>query len=545
MSEKLSTADPRFSMRRILTLVGFAVVLLTLFANSTSWATLSRNGAANSIPSFMTAHELPITVIFQKGVSPEPSYTGVADTYISLFEPNANFGGSTTIKLHSGMGGGERILIKFDISRIPTWATVTEATLHFFGWYRDGVCPINTYAYKVKRHWDESEASWNQATSTDFWSQPGCNDPVYDYDPTSVTTAALSYTNQCYWDITPLVQHWVADPPMNNGVLLICEDVDQDVSFGSSEWSVPSERPHLEMTYYLTASSPGSTRTTKPTSTPTRTSTPTNTPTPTVSPTVTETPSESPTPTNSSTATLSPTASPTPTHTSTGTNTPTPTPSPTATPTQTSSPTPSTDALIIGHITDAHIGGAWVYSQRLPVVVSVVSQQAQVMVDSGDCTENGTAPETIEYLSLVTDNVSIPWRAVPGNHDTPSVFETYVGPLEWSWDVGGYRLIGTNSESINFTALDEALTTEKPCVVIGHFPLSDLNPTDQAKLRQRFETYDVPIYIAGHTHLDWLETDPESGTVLLTGERAGLGHYRLITLRGFEVESISFRSAWD
>jgi len=235
------------------------------------------------------------------------------------------------------------------------------------------------------------------------------------------------------------------------------------------------------------------------------------------------------------------TASPTEMHSATQTLTPTPTytstPSPTNMPTQ--------DILVLGHITDAHIGGSWVYSQRLPVVVSLVSQEVDVMVDTGDCTDHGTAAESIEYMDLVSSNATIPWRAVMGNHDTPGIFEMYIGPLEWSWDVGGYRFIGINTEAINYTALDQSLTTEKPCIIFGHFPLSWCKPVDQSKLRQRFKTYDVPIYVAGHTHGDSLETDPYSATLLLTGGRVGLGHYRVITLRGPEVDSIVFKSAWD
>ncbi len=212
--------------------------------------------------------------------------------------------------------------------------------------------------------------------------------------------------------------------------------------------------------------------------------------------------------------------------------------------TPTPSPTPTLAPLIIGHITDIHIGWSWIYSQRLPYVLNALKQQAQVRVDTGDCAHHGSVEETVEYMDLVTHNISIPWRATPGNHDTPCVFERYIGPLEWSWDIGGYRLIGINTEAINYTALAQALTHEKPCIVFGHFPLSYCTPTDQIELRQRFKMYRVPIYVAGHTHLDSLQTDPESGTVLLTGQRAGLGHYRLITLRGFEIVDISFENAW-
>ncbi len=208
-------------------------------------------------------------------------------------------------------------------------------------------------------------------------------------------------------------------------------------------------------------------------------------------------------------------------------------------------PTPGPEPiLVIGHITDAHIGATWLYSQRLPVVLDVISQQAQVMLDTGDCTQNGTVPETVEYVQLVSGSISIPWRAVAGNHDTPWVFEQYVGSLQWSWDIGDYRLIGINAEAVDYTALDEALTLEKTCIVIGHYPLVWYTPADQRALRQRFKAYRVPIYLAGHSHIDSIETDPESGTVLLTGQRAGLGHYRLITMRGSTVEGITFESAY-
>jgi hypothetical protein len=199
--------------------------------------------------------------------------------------------------------------------------------------------------------------------------------------------------------------------------------------------------------------------------------------------------------------------------------------------------------LVIGHITDAHIGLGWIESQRLPLVVSTLSPEAEVMVDTGDCTDHGTAAECVEYLDLVTSSATIPWRSVMGPHDAPHTFEAHIGPLEWSWDVGGYRLIGINTEAINFTALDQALTTEKPCIIFGHFPLEYCSPGDQSKLRQRFLAYDIPIYVSGHAHRNSQQTEPDSGTVLLIGQRTVRCHYRLITVRGFEVENVEFKMA--
>ncbi len=244
-------------------------------------------------------------------------------------------------------------------------------------------------------------------------------------------------------------------------------------------------------------------------------------------------------PPQQSTPTATPTRTPTPTATFTA--------SPTATHTATStpSPTPTLSPLIIGHITDAHIGLGWIESQRLPLVVSTLTDQAQVMVDTGDCTEHGILGEYLNYVDDMTNSTTIPWRAVMGPHDTAHLFQAYIGPLEWTWDVGDYRLIGINTEAINYTALDAALTTEKPCIIFGHFPLDYCSKLDQEKLRQRFLAYNVPIYVAGHAHLNSLQTDPYSGTLLLVGQRVVRCHYRLITMRGFEVENVEFKMACE
>jgi hypothetical protein len=130
----------------------------------------------------------------------------------------------------------------------------------------------------------------------------------------------------------------------------------------------------------------------------------------------------------------------------------------------------------------------------------------------------------------------MPWRAVPGNHDSPDTFSSHISPLEWSWDIRGYRLIGINSEAVNYQALNAALTTEKPCIVFGHYPLYEYPPADQEALRQRFKAYGVLLYVCGHDHMDSLSTDPFSGTQLLIGYWCCRGRYRLITLRGTNVE---------
>ncbi|GAF90223.1 unnamed protein product, partial [marine sediment metagenome] len=146
--------------------VGLAVVLLTLLVSVTSRAIPSgghlsdapsapaRSDTAGAPPDVASAGTFT-TTIFQRWVSPHPYYAGVAETYMDTYYPDANYGGSGTMKLHSGAGGRQRLLVKFDISSIPSTATVEEATLTLFAWYRSPAYRVTANAYRIERHWNE------------------------------------------------------------------------------------------------------------------------------------------------------------------------------------------------------------------------------------------------------------------------------------------------------------------------------------------------------------------------------------------------------
>lgn len=286
-----------------------AVLLLTLALGGTSRATPSAGAQGGALATLTQT-----TIAFQKWSSPDPYYAGVADTYLYMYAPDTNYGGSVTLKLKSDSGATERTLVKFDVSRIPSQAQVVQATLNLYVWYRAPAYRITATAYKVKRHWNESDATWNHATAATLWSIAGCGDPVNDYDVTSVATTTLNYTTFTYsWDVTSMAQGWVSNPISNEGVLLIGQGMSAEYQMRSSDIGAAGQRPSLVITYDASGVTPTNTptRTSTPTRTPTTPTTPTHTPTATLSPTPTETPSESPTPTSTPTATLPPTITPT------------------------------------------------------------------------------------------------------------------------------------------------------------------------------------------------------------------------------------------
>src|SRR4030042_151244 len=154
-------------VRNVAVLMAAVLVLLALFPMG-SWARPDQNAMRQTIP-------LPdVTVTFQELVSPEASYAGVADTYISLYEPSTNYGSLATMKVHS-QAQRERLLVKFDISRIPPSTNIVSATMGLFAWYRSQAYRQTASAYRVLRHWNELEATWNAPTTSALWGQPGAN----------------------------------------------------------------------------------------------------------------------------------------------------------------------------------------------------------------------------------------------------------------------------------------------------------------------------------------------------------------------------------
>ena len=66
------------------------------------------------------------TVVFRRG---QDGYDGCADTYISEFSPNLNFGYG---ELQLGEKGRISLLIRFDVSTVPSDVFIHEATLWLY-----------------------------------------------------------------------------------------------------------------------------------------------------------------------------------------------------------------------------------------------------------------------------------------------------------------------------------------------------------------------------------------------------------------------------
>ena len=308
-----------------------------------------------------------------------------ADTYIDAWYPTTNYGAVDTVNVRSGDIRGA--LLQFNISTIPTDATITSARLYLYAVSQTNANPIEISTYQVLRAWNESTATWNVASTGVNWGTAGANNILNDRFTTASDTQTVSTINTWHnWDVTSIVQAW-AGGVANRGILLKAySDALGSVSysFASSErgisavpyliveWQEPTPTPTYTPSITPTPSNtptptathtftpvPTNTYTPTATATPTSTATPTETPTPSKTPTwsptpsdtptITPTPSDTPTPTNTATATA--TSTRTPTNTRTWTPTPTNTRTPTATPTITPTRTPTNTPTISPEVT--------------------------------------------------------------------------------------------------------------------------------------------------------------------------------------------------
>jgi len=148
-----------------------------------------------------------------------------------------------------------RSLLEFDLSSLPAGCTVTDATLILHNAstntnaYHCGQsstivpCVSNDiYLHRITQGWQEHTVNWiNQPSyasanaGTDYVSEGNNSQPYNDYS----------------FDLTGMVNYWLANPLQNHGIMFKQEDEAthyQSVWFQSSDHTNPAVRPELVLT---------------------------------------------------------------------------------------------------------------------------------------------------------------------------------------------------------------------------------------------------------------------------------------------------------
>ncbi|WP_437758488.1 PQQ-dependent sugar dehydrogenase [Sorangium sp. So ce1389] len=155
----------------------------------------------------------------------------------TLWQNAAGWNDSTSPNLSTGSvasAGARRSLVRFDLSSVPTGATVTSATLSLHQTYKVDSSTIGVY--RVTAPWEERTVTWRSLGDSGF-------------DAESVATiAAEAGVGARAADVSSLVQSWVLGTAQNHGVLLD-EASSHSTGLRSSEIESVEQRPRLDVCY--------------------------------------------------------------------------------------------------------------------------------------------------------------------------------------------------------------------------------------------------------------------------------------------------------
>ncbi|MBB4981519.1 RHS repeat-associated protein [Streptomyces sp. SFB5A] len=185
---------------------------------------------------------------------------GQTDTTLSSLQPTVNHDGLVSGKAqtwlsvgnNSGTYGKTRAVLKFPTTSIPTTATVLENKMYMWGAETTSTTNGTIYElHALTRDFTETQATWNNATSTTPWTTAGG-----DFSAT-VSDTVPQITDEVgrhWWDATGLMQSWVRTPTNNKGVLVKLKDEtttgpQERTLFLSAEASDPQLRPYMQVIY--------------------------------------------------------------------------------------------------------------------------------------------------------------------------------------------------------------------------------------------------------------------------------------------------------
>jgi hypothetical protein len=213
-------------------------------------------------------------VVKSFGDRPSDDVQGVCeDTYLTQACPLTNWGGDDKFKVDresmpgaggaggtGGAGGAagdcdaereRRSLLRFDLSSIPSNATLQDATLRLVTSNNNSTGTVSVLVVNKDDDWVEAEATWAFRSTTlgsVAWSTIGCG-ATCQAVPVGSFIPSMRYTA---YDVTLAVsplQNWITNPDDNAGLVLVATS-ENGASFVSSDDLVSGEmRPSLRVTY--------------------------------------------------------------------------------------------------------------------------------------------------------------------------------------------------------------------------------------------------------------------------------------------------------
>ncbi len=171
--------------------------------------------------------------------APDTTFWVSQDTYIASGNPNGNYGSAWNMGIgysSSGGLGALRMLLQFNLSGIPSNATVNNATVNIYQYAASGISNMGFQAQYAVSPWNEFNATWNNSNFIG-----GATLPVGNF-PNTLGWLSINATN--------LFRTWVSGQEPNNGLIMTGFE---DPASNSSRWfyssNSGSNRPFVDINY--------------------------------------------------------------------------------------------------------------------------------------------------------------------------------------------------------------------------------------------------------------------------------------------------------
>jgi len=170
------------------------------------------------------------------------------DSYTYNKTPDTNYNSSSYMKVANRNGNestdwGQHLFIKFNVSCLPTIASIASATLslYYFDYEKNDPVDRNLSLYPITGGWNESTVTWN--------TQPSTSSQV-----SSIITLPSSFS-WCSFNVTEDVQDFVTGTAINNGWQLIDQtswgEYDIPVAKFKSKETQTAYIPYLALSYQI------------------------------------------------------------------------------------------------------------------------------------------------------------------------------------------------------------------------------------------------------------------------------------------------------
>jgi PKD repeat protein len=221
------------------------------------------------------------TITLRQGAD---GYEGCGDAHIVRLS-EGNYGATEILYVYNGDAVPEyRPLIRFDTSSLPLPDGAVFASGRLELNCTEAQAGAVNEVHAVTHSWVEGSgtwgdthdgATWNTWNGEDGWSAEGGDyDRSTDYGlgANGVVDSASIEEGTVNFDISPLVEDWLADPQQNYGVIITMPETISytRVTYDSRESSGGANRPALAITYIIPSQSPTPTPTPPPADFPVR-----------------------------------------------------------------------------------------------------------------------------------------------------------------------------------------------------------------------------------------------------------------------------------